>query len=102
MLINTIKYMDVVTIKLSSSEEIIGLFVEKNDKFVKLRKPLLVTMTQNGPALIPYLMSGNIMEDLNEVEFNKDLIATMVKTYKPFADVYVENTTGITLNTFKI
>jgi hypothetical protein len=102
MLLNTIKSMDVITLKLSSGEEIIGLFVEKNDKSIKVRKPLLVSLTQNGPALIPYLMSVNIMEDVSEIEFNKDLVVTMSKTYKPFSDAYLENTTGLKLHTFKI
>lgn len=98
MIINPLKTMDVVTLKLSSSEEVIGLFLEKNEKTIKLRKPLALSMTQNGPALAPYFITCNVLEDQTEIEFNRDCVVSMGKTFKPFADIYTQSTSGITLN----
>lgn len=98
MIVNVIKPMDVVTIKLISSEEVVGMFVEKNSTSYKLRKPLSLSMTQNGPALSPYFITGDVMNEASEVEFNASSVVAMIKTYKPFADVYTQSTTGLDLS----
>jgi hypothetical protein len=102
MIINPLKSMDVITLKLSSSEEVVGLFVEKTDKTIKIRKPLSLSMTQNGPALSPYFITCNVIDDQHEIEFNRDCVVAIGKTFKPFADVYTQSTSGITLNTSNI
>lgn len=94
--------MDVVTLKLSSSEEVIGMLIEKTDLNIKLRKPLALSMTQNGPALAPYFITCNVIEDHPEVEFSRNCVVAMGKTFKPFADIYTQSTSGITLNTGNI
>jgi len=98
MIINTMKPMDVISIKLSSGEEIVGLFVEKTNDYIKIRKPLALSITQNGPALTPYFMTGDVMGDAKEVAFNANLVTAMIKTYKPFADAYTQSTTGLDLS----
>ena len=98
MIVTVIKPMDVVTIKLSSSEEIVGMFVEKNSTSLKLRKPLSLSMTQNGPALSPYFITGDVMNEASEVEFNISTVVAMIKTYKPYADAYTQSTTGLDLS----
>lgn len=82
---------DVVTIKLTSGEEIIASFIEENDKYVKVSKPRVLASAQNGIGLAPYLFT---------VDPNKD-----VKIYKPvvvieaterdYASQYTQATTGI-------
>lgn len=98
MIINVVKPMDVVSLKLSSSEEVVGLFVEKTSTGIKIRKPLSLSMTQNGPALAPYFITGDVLGDAVEVEFNLPTVVAMIKTYKPFADVYTQSTTGLDLS----
>lgn len=98
MIINVIKSMDVVSIKLTSGEELVGLFVEKNANHIKLRKPLALTATQTGPGLAPYFMTGDVMNEASEVEFNISTVVAMIKTFKPFAEAYTKSTTGLDLS----
>lgn len=101
MIINVIKSMDVVSIKLTSGEELVGMFVEKTANYIKLRKPLALTATQTGPALAPYFMTGDVMGDASEVEFNANTVVSMIKTFKPFADAYTQSTTGLDMSSPK-
>lgn len=96
MLINPIKSMDVVSIKLTTGEEIVGAFLEKNEKIVKLRKPLALVMTQQGPSLAPFFMTGDIMNESVEVEFNANAVVAMIRPHKQFSDVYTQATSGLT------
>lgn len=98
MIINIIKSMDVVSLKLTSSEEIVGMFVEKTSTGIKLRKPLALAMSQNGPALTPYFITGDVMNEASEMEFNSNTVVAMIKTYKPYADAYTQSTTGLDLS----
>lgn len=97
MLLNTIKLMDVVSIKLTSSEEVVGLLIEKNDKSIKLRKPLALGLTQQGPSLTPYFITSDVMKENTEIEFNINTVVAMIKTQKDFANAYTEATSGITM-----
>lgn len=98
MLINTIKSMDVVSIKLTSGEEVMGSFLEKNDKTLKLRKPLALVLTQQGPSLSPYFMTSDVMKDNVEIEFNMQNVTAMIKTQADFANAYTEATSGISMS----
>lgn len=88
---------DIVTIKITSGEEIIGSFISQDDKGIKLRKPLMMAMTQNGPGLMPYFMSSDTMSEASEVTFNSALVVAMAKVHKPFADAYTESTSSISV-----
>lgn len=89
--------MDVVSLKLTSGEEVVGMLAERTDRYIKLRKPLQMAMSPNGPALMPYFASGDVMTDASEVEFNTNTVVALIKTYKPFADAYTKATTGLDL-----
>lgn len=98
MLLNTIKSMDVVSIKLTSGEEVIGSFLEKNEKTLKLRKPLALALTQQGPSFAPYFMTSDVMTENTEIEFNVNTVVSMIKTHKDFANVYTQATSGIDMS----
>jgi hypothetical protein len=85
---------DIVSVKLTSGEEIVGGFVEFDDNLV-IRKPLALAMTQQGPSLQPYFMTGDTIHDVKEVEFNKNLVVSMIKTHSPFADAYTQATSEV-------
>ena len=49
---------EVVTLKLTSGEEIIGKLVDDTaDCHIKISKPMVIAMGQQGPGLVPYLFT---------------------------------------------
>lgn len=86
---------EVVTIKLTSGEEIIGkLEDESADCHIKMSKPMVVAMGQQGPGLMPYLFT--VSPD-KSVKISRSVLVVMEATEKGFADAYIQNTTGIKL-----
>jgi hypothetical protein len=86
---------EVVTIKLTSGEEIIGkLEDESADCHIKMSKPMVVAMGQQGPGLMPYLFTVNPDKT---VKISRSVLVIMEATDKSFADAYIQNTTGIKL-----
>lgn len=84
---------DIVSIKLQSGEEIVGKLVEADTFNFILGKPLMLAMTQKGPAMAPLMMTIN--PDAN-IPFNKNCIAVgPVNTDKDIANQYTYQTTGI-------
>ena len=95
MIIDVTKKDDVVVIKLSSGEEIIGRYQEEDSDTIGLSKPLAMAMTQNGPAMTPYFACADVMDLKKAVKFNKSLVVAMTKPHKNFNDAYMQATTGI-------
>ena len=83
---------DIVTIKLSSGEEIICKVVEDNDNTMIISKPIALVVTPKGAAMTQFLM----MQDMNEtVELQKDHIVLLTKANKIAKDQYIATTSGI-------
>jgi len=74
---------EVITLKLTSGEEIVAKLAEETDSYYKLSKPMVIGMGQKGPGLMPYLftVSPNTEEATDEA----------------FAKQFLESTTGIAL-----
>lgn len=85
---------EVVTIKLTSGEEIIGRLVEDGPLFIKLGKPMVLTAGQQGLGMAPYLFTVNPDRD---VKIFKTTVTVFEPTMKEFADSYLQGTTGIKL-----
>jgi hypothetical protein len=85
---------EVVTIKLTSGEELVAKLVEETDKHYKLSRPMVIGMGQHGPGLMPYLFTVNPEK---EVKLNKTAVTVVEATDKQFADQFIESTTGIKL-----
>jgi len=83
---------DVVSIKLTSGEELIGKFVSEDDSTVKLDKTLMLAMSQKGIGMAPYMMTVNPDSKIN---VNKNLIIVIAESDKEIASQYVFQTTGI-------
>ena len=83
---------DVVSLKLTSGEEILGRFVKEDMVTITLSKPLMIAMTPKGPAMAPVMMTVNPESDLT---FNKSSVIVSANCYKEIADQYVFQTTGI-------
>ena len=94
MILNVIKKGDVVTLKLTSGEELIARYSHDDNTQFVLCKPLVVAMTKTGPGLMPYLFTVSPDTD---VPILKTAIAVIVKTDKEFADQYLSSTSSIQL-----
>ena len=85
---------DVVTIKLSSGEEVLGKFVSQDMVSITLSKCLMIAMTPKGPAMAPILMTVDPDKDLT---FNKNNVTVIVASDKEIAAQYTTQTTGIAI-----
>ena len=85
---------EVITLKLTSGEELVVKLVEDAISFYKVSKPFVIGHTPNGPGLMPYLFTVNPDK---EVKILKTAVAVAEVTDKQFADQYIQSTTGIKL-----
>jgi hypothetical protein len=85
---------EVVTIKLTSGEELVAKLVEDGALFYKLGRPMVLTMGQQGLGMAPYLFTVDPEKDIKMLKSNVTVIEA---TEKAFADSYIQGTTGIKL-----
>lgn len=85
---------EVITLKLTSGEELVARLVEETDTYYKISKPTVIGMSPKGPALMPYLFT--VSPD-KEIRLVKSAVSVAVASDKEFANQYLQNTTGIAL-----
>jgi hypothetical protein len=83
---------DVVSLKLTSGEEVIGRFVKEDMTSVTLERPSMIAMTPKGPGMAPVMFTVNQESSLT---FNKSTVMITANSLKDIADQYVFQTTGI-------
>ena len=89
---------DIVTLKLTSGEEVIGYFVSNHASGITLRKPVVPVPTADGTGMMlaPYLMSSDYLQTGDgELKFNNTTIITSTTTGTAFAQVYIQQVSGI-------
>ena len=96
LVISNFKKGDIVTVKLSTGEEIVARFESFNMDELKVVKPTVLTLNpQNGQAmLIAWLMSIDA-HNSEPVSIKGNQIVATAKTIKSLADSYTQSTTGI-------
>ena len=85
---------DVVTLKLTSGEEIVGRYVEETAHGIKIEKPMVLAAGPQGLGMAPYVFTVN---PDRAVTINHPAIAMQAQTDKAMADQYLQSTTGIKL-----
>lgn len=85
---------EVITLKLTSGEELVAKLTEETDAYYKLSKPMVIGMGQQGPGLMPYLFT--VAPDA-EVRLLKTTVTVAEPTDTAFAKQFLESTTGIKL-----
>jgi hypothetical protein len=85
---------DVVTIKLSSGEEIIAKYIEETAKGHKISKPMVLSITQQGVGMVPYLFTVN---PDTEIVVSNNVISVIVNTESDFSKQYLQASTGLQL-----
>lgn len=86
---------EVITLKLTSGEEIVAKLSGETDSYYKLSKPMVIGMGQQGPGLMPYLFTVSPDKD---IKLLKQTVTVAEATDKVFADQFVQSTTGIALS----
>jgi hypothetical protein len=86
---------EVITLKLTSGEEIVGKLVEETATYYKLSRPMVIGMGERGPGLMPYLFTVHPDKD---VKLNKGVVAMAEATDEQFAKQFLQSTTGIALS----
>ena len=85
---------EVVTLKLTSGEELVAKLVDDGPMHYKLSHPQVIGMGPKGPGLMPYLFT--VSPD-KEVRLNKGTVVMIEATDKALADQFIQSTTGIAL-----
>ena len=85
---------EVITLKLTSGEELVAKLIEDTETYYKLSRPMVIGMGQQGPGLMPYLFT---VHPDKEVKLNKANVTIAEATDKGFADQFIQSTTGIKL-----
>lgn len=89
---NTIEVGDIVSLKLTSSDEIIGKFESESDKGVILHRPFIIAPSPQGMALIPFIITAN---EKYEVELRHSHIMGIVKSRDEVRNAYIQNTSNL-------
>lgn len=85
---------EVVTLKLTSGEELVAKLVEETVSHYKLAKPLVLTASHQGIGMVPYLFT---VDPTKDIPLNKSTVTVIAATEKSAADQYIQSTTGIKL-----
>ena len=85
---------EVVTLKLTSGEEIVAKLVEDGPLHYKLKNPQVIGMGPKRPGLMPYLFT--VSPD-KEIKLQKSTVTVAEPTDEQFAKQFIESTTGIAL-----
>jgi hypothetical protein len=85
---------EVVTLRLTTGEEIICKLVEDTATNVLISKPMVLSMGQQGLGMMPFIFT--VHPDKN-IKLAKASVVMMEATDKQFADQYIQSTTGIKL-----
>jgi hypothetical protein len=85
---------EVVTLKLTSGEEIVAKLVEDGPMHYTLKNPQVIGMGPKGPGLMPYLFT--VSPD-KEIKLQKSTVTVAEPTDAQFAKQFIESTTGIAL-----
>lgn len=83
---------DVVSIKLSSGEEMIARLAAEDDKHVTVTKPLMLMATEQGMGFAPYMFT---VSPESKIKLKINSIICIVKSAKDAGDMYIKQTTGI-------
>jgi len=86
---------EIVSIKLTSGEEVIAKFISETADGFKVSKPLVLSMNQQGIGMMPFMFT--LSQD-KDVLIYKHSISVINNCDKMFADQYIQGTTGIKLS----
>jgi hypothetical protein len=85
---------EVVTLKLVTSEELVGKFIEETATHYVIERPLTLVMSAKGLGLQPWLFTVN---DQKPVKIPKEKVIIIAATLDDMSKNYLSGTSGIAL-----
>ena len=85
---------DTISLKLTSGEEVVARLEEETNNGFKLNKPLMLTMTQQGIGLAPFMFTAS---PDTVITIASDKVICVVKTIDEMSKQYISSTTGIVM-----
>ena len=86
---------EVVSLKVSSGEEIIGRYLREDNDYFYVTKPNVLMMNPQGMGMVPFMFTVNPDEDY---AITKTSIITLSRTDNDVAKQYLSKTSGIALS----
>ena len=86
----------IVTLKLLGGDEIVCRLESHTDTHLKVTKPQVVMMAQQGFGLMPFMLTGD-PDDVLEIPMSAVIGISL--TTKAVADHYMQQTSGLTIPT---
>jgi hypothetical protein len=84
---------DVISMKLITGEEIIARFEEETNDYVKVTRPLAVTLGPQGLGMIPFMF----LTEKDSFKIKQAHILVSGPAKKDAGDQYMQGTTGIAM-----
>ena len=85
---------DIVSLKISSGEEVIGKFQDETPTHITINNPLMVVAGQQGLGMAPFMFT--IGQD-RKVELNKNCVICVIKSDNDTGKQFIQATTGLTV-----
>lgn len=89
-----IKEGDVITLKLTSGEELVAKLVEETETHYKLKHVQVIGQGPKGPGLMPYLFT---VDPEKAIKLQKSTVTVAEPTDEQFAKQFLSATSGIAL-----
>jgi hypothetical protein len=83
----TIKPDDIITMKLTSGEEVIAKLVEEQPMHLRVVQPVVLIMQQNGIGMAPYLFT---VDESTPVKMSKMNVTVIEKTGPRSTEQYLD------------
>ena len=83
---------DTVTFKTQAGEEVVARVLEAKEDSIKIKKPMVLTMTEKGIGMVPFALT--VSQD-TEMLINLRNVVFIAKPSETTAKQYIESTTGL-------
>ncbi len=85
---------ETVSIKLVTGEEIIARLEEDTTDYIRVSKPLTVSLGPQGLGMIPFMFLANT----DSIKIKHTHVMVLASAKKEASDQYIQGTTGIALS----
>jgi hypothetical protein len=92
MIIERLKTGEVHTLKLVTGEEVITRLTDVGETTYKVYKPLVLSVTQTGVAMTPFLFTAEIE---GNIDIPKTAVIALAITDRDTANQYIKGTSSI-------
>ena len=83
---------EIVTIKLTSGEELVAKLVSETTEYIRIARPLVLTMGQQGIGMVPYLFT---VDPDKQINLTRSTITVLETTEDSASKQYIKATSGI-------